>query len=235
MKPDDPDRLKRRLHAWNPPLRPDPNLRKHVMQRIGWEAEADQTGWFRRRPGWPLALAGSLAATVLIFLGSVSGYFWYGQQNQATELAQRQTTYRALIDPVFRVESYSAEGSPNPATDTPNLVTMLAWMQDRLALDQGQFLQLVALHGEYESEFQPLYLELVKIQRAYDGFEARRTADLAIDFIALFDLLERRKSLEVDAHDTSAALVQRVLQILNPEQDRRYLAVLESISDHRDA
>jgi len=236
MNDREPEQLERLLRDWQPDLEPDQELKRHVLQRIGWEAEAEETPWYQRtfaRPaGFRWVIPAAAAACLLLLLGTITGIQWT-ERTHARTLAEQRTAYRLLIDPVSRLEA-DAPTRP-PAASQANLVTMLAWMQDRFELRPDQFLALVELHENYEGQFTALYLELAATQENYERFEHRREADEMIDFMALYDLLRHRRDLENEAHATSAELVHKVLEVLDPAQGAAYLATLESLSTHQDA
>lgn len=231
------DPLDRQLDAWQPDLEPDPSLKQHVMQRIAWEEEAQSRPWHRRTSTietlWrPLAAAG-VAACLLLLIGTWAGRNWFDPANPHRIEDNRQA-YLLLIDPVSRAKA-TRDPVAQVEQTSPGLITMLAWMQDRFDLDREQFLELVSLHETYQTQFEDLYLELKSVQDDYASFEARRAANEMIDFIALYDLLQKRKALEADARATSSELVEKVIALLDPDQAAAYLAAIEAAANQTDA
>lgn len=227
--------LNRQLDAWKvePPL--DPDLKAQVMQRIAWEERSRRSGDAQRLFGsnWPLILMGGVAACVLLLIGSFAGMQW-AKNSSLQEVGIQQQAYLQLIDPVARLQDSSAD-LQSSEVERPNLVSMLSWMQGQLNLSKDQFVELVELHQQYELQFEELYRNLLEVRRSYDGFESLRANNQMIDFVALYDLLERRRALESDAHQTSGALVKAILQILDSKQGQNYLAVLDQAATKSDA
>ncbi len=221
--------IEKRLADWHVCVPADPSLKKQVLRRIDLlESQKAGLGFFGRILSWisqnqlPAAIC-SCAAALLVCAASI---FFIGRAEHRAELMSRN--YFMMIDPVAHVaaENASATGKEQ------SVVEMLAWMKTRFNLSRAQFSELVALHEEYKDHLMTLYTELSRVQDSYQTFEDQRLSDDAIDFMALYDLLQKRDSLREDSVATSRQLVELTLRVLTPEQKKEYLSLMESADSH---
>lgn len=221
MRKNEHPSLAARLRSWNPRLPADPFLAARVRQRIhAAETNAAVPGTHLNR--FRLVAYGALAALVLI------GVFLASQQLERSRLL-RDGSYCLMIDPVFRAQSVGAQAqSGQENADT--YLERLAWMQDRLALTPGQFLQLVELHRDYSDRFDRLYLELIELDREYGQFEELRQKDAAIDFMALYEVLQERRIAEAASNSLSREFIRQVLSFLDNDQKQAYLSMVQPVN-----
>ncbi len=215
-----------RLHAWNPRLDTDPDLGRKVLRRIG------EPGRHERLQALSLnrfrfVAYGALAALVLV------GVFLASQQLERHRLL-RDGSYCLLIDPVFRAQNSRSEANPEvPGIPSESYLDRLAWMQDRLDLSREQFMTLVDLHRQYADRFDGLYRELVQLDREYGQFEDLRLHDAAIDFMALYDVLQEKRAAEAASHSLSQEFIGQVLAILNSRQRPVYLSLVHNVNTNK--
>lgn len=228
----DETELEKQLRNWRSEVEPKPEFQKEVMLRIDAERQVrmNRLSWLQIfMGGLRVKPVGAFAALLVLGLGLIIGYsvqFW-SPYSTSNVLA-----YRALIDPVARVSDLSPVEA-TPGDDT--LLSSLRWIQRSLDLEREQFEALVRIHLEYETEFIALAVGLSKAHSKYRDFEGMRMADEMIDFIAFYELLEETKDLEMSSRKRSSALVESVLEILNPSQKAVYLALITSSSVEHDA
>lgn len=222
--------IEKRLASWQVSVPADPNLRQQVLRRIDiLESQGSGSGFFTRVIDWvsgnqlPAAIF-ACAAALLICAVSI---FTIGRVHQRNEAMSRE--YFVLINPVARV----AVEHPAKAGE-PSVVEMLSWMKDRFHLSREQFAELVSLHQEYNDRLITLYRELSSVQNQYQTFETRRMNNEDIDFMALYDLLQKRDSLRNDSVRTSSQLVDLTLRVLTPEQKREFLSLMEKAGSDKE-
>ncbi len=217
--------IEKRLSEWRVSVPADPSLKKQVLRRIDLlESQNAGAGFFCRILSWasqnqlPAAIC-SCTAALLVCAVSI---FFIGRAERRAEAMSRD--YFMMIDPVAHV----AADNPGHAAPEQSVVEMLAWMKSRFNLSREQFAELVSLHEEYKDHLVTLYRELSRVQDSYQIFEEKRLSDDSIDFMALYDLLQKRDSLREDSVATSRQLVELTLRVLTPEQKKEYLSLMES-------
>ena len=213
--------LEERLRSWNPRLEPDPQLDEKVLRRLGSTSRSPEHAlWISR---FHLVAYGAMAALVLL------GVFMASRQIERSRLL-RDGSYFLMIDPVFRAQTVQAPGGLAPAgVSSDTYLDRLAWMQDRLDLSRQQFMELVDLHRNYADRFDSLYRELVALDHEYGQFEELRRRDEAIDFMALYDVLQERRLAEEASHSLSLEFIGRVMALLNNEQRQTYLSLVQPV------
>jgi hypothetical protein len=216
--------LEKRLARWRVSVPADPSLRQQVLRRIDMlESQDAGRGFFGRFFFWasnnqlPAALC---ACTAAILICAVS-IFMINRAERRAELLSRD--YFMMIDPVAHVASDHSEA----IGENPSVVDMLSWMKSRFNLSREQFAELVALHEDYSDHLMTLYRELSEVQDSYQTFENKRLSNETIDFMALYDLLQKRDSLRKDSVATSRQLVDMTLRVLTPAQKQEYLSLME--------
>ncbi|HNX04816.1 MAG TPA: hypothetical protein PKI32_04905 [Opitutales bacterium] len=223
---DSEDRLtpiETRLSSWQVSVPSDPNLRQQVLRRIDiMESQGEGRSFPGRILDWvalnqlPAAIF-ACAAAILICAASI---FTIGRANRDERMSH---AYFVLINPVARVAADNITSNGEPS-----VVDMLSWMKDRFDLSREQFTQLVVLHEDYNDRLMTLYRELSAIQSQYKTFDDQRMNNDMIDFMALYDLLQKRDSLRRDSVTTSNQLVELTLRVLTPQQKREFLSLMES-------
>jgi hypothetical protein len=225
--------LEKRLENWEVSAPSDPQIKQHVLRRIVVsEAEKGhqsfESGMFRWILNNPLAVS-SCACAVVLMACTVS--LLVRERHLRDQLAVQSQSYFLMINPVAHIDAARGNASANSSKE-PSTVEMLAWMRDRFNLSREQFKQLVALHEEYNDRLITLYKELSGVQAEYASFETHRQNNEDIDFMALYDLLQKRDALRKDSTETSGQLVELVLRVLTPEQKREYLSLLNNSISH---
>ena len=218
--------LEERLHDWRTRLDPDPGLGLRVLRRIRQTGRVEpvQAHLLNR---FRFVAYGALAALVLI------GVFLASRQLERHRLL-RDGSYCLLIDPVFRAQNnFSKAESGVSGEESESYLDRLAWMQDRLDLSREQFMDLVGLHRQYADRFDGLYRELVQLDREYGHFEDLRRHDEAIDFMALYDVLQEKREAEATSHSLSREFIGQVLAILDARQRPVYLSMVHNVNSNR--
>ncbi|KAF0093032.1 MAG: hypothetical protein E1N59_3222 [Puniceicoccaceae bacterium 5H] len=214
--------IREKLATWQPETTPDPYLKQRVLNRVAASGETERA-WFRRL--WPQWGRFSLAAVAVALVLALAS-FWVlpsDTHHLDGQLTAQRTRYFLRIDPVARLDAEGARAEPQA---DPSLIDMLDWMRTNFDLTQDQFVELVKVHQTYSGDLDSLYDRLVELQHSYEGFESQRLHDQSIDFIALYQLLQRRDAVREDAEKTSMALVRQILHVLRPEQRDRFILLL---------
>ena len=226
MNPD--EKLEKLLNQWQPSCKPDPMLAERVEDQIEMLESARKPSflapfaeWLRGVTASP-AYAGGLAV-ILVVCGIGISQIWKGSTHHSAE--QLSSIYRLSIDPVYRLEA-SAEEARHAAeaalmAGLP-LNESLVWLQGELDLDKGQYSVFIDLHTQYRESFDELFGELVELRRGYQKFEKDRKQDDVIDFMALYDLLQKQKQLREMSEELTRELLIKAAEIMEPEQKERF-------------
>jgi hypothetical protein len=226
--------LEKRLENWKVSAPVDSQMKQHVLRRITvGAAEKNHRNVEGGAWGWVLnnrmAVTSFACAAVLLACTVV---LYTRQVRLNRELANSSQSYFMMINPVAHA---NVANEAMAASKEPSTIEMLAWMRDRFHLSREQFRQLVALHEDYNDRLVTLYKELAAIQTEYNSYETRRVKNEDIDFMALYDLLQKRDAVRKDSTETSAQLVELVLRVLTPEQKRAYLALMNHFTPLSDS
>lgn len=207
--------LDKLLEEWNPNFHPDESLQERIAVRIqAAETQKKVSGEQRRIIQlFSNAKFAGIAAAVLVLLGVFLGNRFSGAKELShSELA---TIYRSSIDPVYRLMNDNAFDPSDPRQ-----TKTIAWLESELRLSNPQISEFEALHRSYNNVFNSIHAELRSLKNGYDEFEnIRRSTDL-IDFIALYDLLEKQRSIRMESLEETNSLIQRTLEILDSEQQK---------------
>ncbi|BET68774.1 hypothetical protein ASA1KI_36920 [Opitutales bacterium ASA1] len=103
------------------------------------------------------------------------------------------------------------------------LEEQLAWMRADLELSRSQFAQLKALHESLRPRLLQLADEVERMRIELARFEAQRIAEDQIDFVAFARLVRDRRAVDLACDASTQHLVDASLEVLSPEQRRRYL------------
>jgi malate synthase len=121
-----------------------------------------------------------------------------------------------------------------PAAET-NLEAQLAWMRTRLHLDAGQFEQIKALHEQLSPRLKELATEKQVMANASEAFEEKRRSSGEVDFLQFASLIEKRRAVERQRGESTRALVAAALNVMTPEQRKRYLEIIGPAMDNQEA
>lgn len=217
--------IRKHLENWQPTIELDSHMKQRVMSRIAANGDRSEQNWLMRSLAALLnaPLAG-VAMAALLLVATLLTVQLFEQRAMTRALVAQRDAYFRLISPADYLDSM---GNAAAEAGKPSLVDMLAWMRSNFDLTQEQFVELVSVHQSYDSRLDNLYGQLVSLQDGYATFEKRRLKDESIDFVALYQLLQRRDAVIDDARATSHELVAHVLTILRPEQRDRFLLLLQ--------
>ncbi len=239
MKPD--DKLEKLLKKWQPDFKPDPMLAEHVEDQIDVLENSRKSSllapfwdWFRGVTASPI-YAGGLAL-LLVVVGIGLSEIWNGSKERSPD--QLSSIYRLSIDPLYRLDASANEArlaaEAALVTGLP-LNESLVWLQEELELDQPQYDAFLSLHTKYQDSFNELFAELVSLQSGYQKFETDRKSDDVIDFMALYELLQKQKELRKLSEDLTRELLIKASELMDPEQKTRFLELYKGVSPSLEA
>jgi Spy/CpxP family protein refolding chaperone len=228
MKKTDKDfaPIEKLLEKWEVPTVSQPDLKQRILRRIAVnEAEEGSKipSWLAFWPPFSETRALALALSCMVLLVAAVSVIAFHERKMRMD-AEFCSEYFLSIDPVAQVQSLNESLRPDNGKE-PSIVEKLGWMKDRLSLSREQFAQMVDLHRNYSDKFAALYSELRDIDGHYRIFENSRINDEAIDFMALYDLLQKRDALRIDSETTSKELVGMINSILTPEQSIKFMSL----------
>lgn len=244
MKRED-ETLDKVMDRWESKFSADSGLLFKVMAegaRREREASSDEPGslieWLRGTLARPAFAAGF--AVLFIFVGAgVSQFFHQGLGRNAEDLT---LTYRLSIDPLYRMKAVAgiedlksgvAEDAQLSKEQATVLLTSLGWLQGELGLTEPQYDKISALHSDYGSEFDKLFAELMQSHQAYREIDRKRMSNDVVDYFELYELLQRQKQLSEESSRLTAELMERVSEVINPEQRERYRKLFSGVyPDH---
>ncbi len=217
------DKLDELLNEWQPEFKPDPQLARTVKQQL--EVQRIPKAW---PASWLVFLAGrpvyaGFAVLALVLFGASVSYYW----NAGSRLSESEYVgiYRLSIDPVFRMQTSAISerrvAEQAMATGVP-LEASLVWLENELRLDVDQSERFAHLHESYRNDFNELFAELVTLRRGYDEFDNHRKTNDVIDFIALYELIQKQKALRQRSEELTEELISRTSEILNASQRKRF-------------
>jgi hypothetical protein len=218
--------IEKRLATWQVEVPTQPGLKQSIVNRIRVQ-EAEENSSL---PGWlafmhPIIANRATTVALVFSIFIVAGISMIAFHERKMRLdAESCRSYFLIIDPVAHIAALNNTKSSNDADRS--VADMLDWMKSRLGLSREQFAQMVELHKNYSVKFASLYSELSEIESEYQIFEKNRRNDEAIDFMALYDLLQKRDVVRANSEATSKELVDLIFQILTPDQKNKFLSLL---------
>jgi len=223
--------IERLLSGWQVSTPVQPDLKQRVLRRIALN-EAERT---REAPTWMSLMrlfsesrAIELTLAGLILLVTVVSIFAIHERKMRME-AEYCREYFLEIDPIAHAMAIRDSDRPKDANEA-SVVDMLGWMKDRLGLSREQFARMVDLHRNFSTKFTFLYTELCEIDDEYKVYENSRLNDQDIDFMAFYDLLQKRNLARADSMTTSKELVEIIYTILTPEQKAKFISLFSNKS-----
>ncbi|MCH6258515.1 hypothetical protein MLD52_18280 [Puniceicoccaceae bacterium K14] len=219
--PPDHDELDELLDAWKVPFQRDEELLQRTSKRVRSESahldiSSNKLVFLLSRP-----LYASLAAAALVVLGVFLANVT-GPRNTSSE-NQSIASYRSMIDPVYRLKRgapYSKEVNLSESTIT--------WLKDELHLSKKQYIAIESLHNSHQPLFYTLYRELESLEHGYTAFDASRKNDDVIDFIALFELLQKQKEIRQQSIEETIHLINEMYQLLSLEQQKAFEKIINT-------
>lgn len=234
----DNDKLRRALDRWDSGFRADPHLLFKVRaeaerrreEELAWEDERPFFGWLKSALARPAFAGGFACLFVLVGVG-VSQLFLNGFSRTSDELT---LTYRLSIDPLYRLQAVAGvdeiRGQASvPGAQAPVLLAGLGWLQGQLDLSPPQYDQISALHGDYKSAFDTLFVRLLESHHDYQEFDRMRMSNDVIDYFKVYELLQTQKQLSEESTRLTAELLEKVGEVIEPGQRARYRKLLDNV------
>lgn len=230
LPPSDPE-IDPILDAWTTDHLPIPSLEHAVISRL---TQAKRPGLIARiADGFanfiPLNFyrwmpAAVSAACILLTVGV---WFSFKEHNQLNR-DQLIVAYMSAIDPVYRFKTM-LDGQPDPlpiaslASHRKDPMTfLLRQLEDEFSIDGNESGRLEALHQEYRPAIEDYHQKLLAEKELYEIFEARRKNNESIDFMLLFEWVQRQESLSTTSRETTRKLLMEMLSVL-PQEKRQLL------------
>ena len=242
----DDDKLDALMTRWDTGFEPDPTLVDRVRAQAASKARGAKSTtaaptsmdpfieWLRGFLGRPAFAAGFAALFVLVGVGL----------NRIIDSGLRQTpdastvTYRLSIDPLYRLKAIAGVSEVKGQQEAlgllgqgrePVLAVGLGWLQGELNLSNQQYRRVSALHTTYEEAFDELFLELLATHNQYRQLDEKRMSNDVIDYFELYELLQNQRRLSEESSRLTAELLQKVAEIIGPEQRERYERLLHNL------
>lgn len=224
MKPE--DELDDLINDWDINFEKDQDLEDRIQARIRTQRIVEESPkqtktllpFIISRP-----LYAGIAAAALIVFGITLSQIWH----TSTQPTQNQyiVLYRSTIDPLFKL-SHANEQNPQesltPSTPNASLDSTLAWLKQELKLKGPQKDRLINVHRSYEESLHSLYSELTNLDSGYNNIDQSRKVDDVVDFLALYELLQKQKKIKAESHQVTEDLIQKITDILTPNQQKQF-------------
>lgn len=229
MPSDDFETTRQRLSRWRVDPPTDPQLADKVLQRMRNESSAlprrsPLVTWFIER--WQHPVYAGAIALVLIFTGVLLSLFTI-QFRESPKNVVPPEEYRFAIDPLYRLTESADPLATGGRLDESTVEESIEWLRNELGLTDDQFRKLASLHEEFTPTFAHIFHDL-QLQRAQVAqFEAMRRESELIDFIQVYRVTKSYRHLQDRASTSTAELVARVSQLVDPKQRSRYLELLK--------
>ncbi|WP_404424078.1 hypothetical protein [Nibricoccus sp. IMCC34717] len=108
----------------------------------------------------------------------------------------------------------------------------LAWLQSELHLSDAQYQRVVALHERNNPQLRQLAAQVMEMQREMQVFENTRRNEGKVDFVEFARFVDDFRRVSSACEDSTRSLVAATADVLDPDQRRRYLALVEAAAVH---
>lgn len=115
-----------------------------------------------------------------------------------------------------------------------NLDAQLSWMQSKLSLSGGQYVQIKQLHEQIEPRLSQLASEVNLLRLELAEFENERRTAGQIDFINFARFVQHRRTVDEACGESTRRLVEEAVRVMTPEQRQQYLSILAPVLEGTD-
>lgn len=237
----DNDKLDRLLDSWESEFEPDQDLAFKVRINAVRQREAARSRlscaesigeWLRLALCKPIYATGFAMLFILVGLGASRLMHGFKQYSD-----QMTLTYRLSIDPLYRMQAVAGVRETNlgllggamPEESEPVLLAGLGWLQGELNLSNSQYALVSEIHSDYERSFDQLFTDLLTSHSEYQTLDRQRRSSDVIDYLQFYELLQKQKRLREESLELTSELLEKVSEIITPEQRGRYRRMIEQV------
>lgn len=129
----------------------------------------------------------------------------------------------------FGVQSWYVQ--QNALCQEDSLECNLSWMKEYLSLSDEQYSAVLAMHLNHEDEIVQLTDKITLLQERLDELENERINNDSIDFIAFYNYLQEKTSLNESFEDNTQDFLSDVGSLMTTEQNQRFKNLLSDFKN----